>query len=164
MRIKTVGYVSLILIPCLLLAGHMVLIKKGYCYETGKFFSELDYKKIEDEAIERVWRSLHPKSIHVHGDGYDFYDPIIPYKDVMQFKEVNPECCYFTQKQIHPDVHRSKLSGDVYGYFILKYWIFRKYSDKIPNNQRHLHPPAQKEEKIFVLSTCGSFHHLEQFF
>ena len=142
----------------------MLLIRNGYCYETGKFFSELDYQSLEDRAVRIIWNQLRPIRNPNFWKDAEFYDPIIPYKDIETFKKVNPDCCRFTQEQLHPEVHRTLFSGKVYGYIILKYWVFRTYPDQVPEELRREYPPAKKEGEVFVVSTCGTFHYFSDFY
>lgn len=164
MRIKKVFYWFFMLSPFVFLGGHMLLIRNGYCYETGKFFSELDYQSLEDKAVEIIWNRLHPSKSSFSWKGVKYYDPIIPYKDIETFRKVNPDCCYFTQEQQHPAVQRTLFSGKVYGYIILRYWVFRSYPDQVPKERRHDYPPAKKEGEVFVVSTCGTFHYFSEFY
>lgn len=67
-------------------------------------------------------------------------------------------------EQIAPEGTGMRISGKVYGYIVLKYWIFRNYSEKTPDYRRKDFPLAKKEGEVFAIRTCGKLRPLLDIF
>lgn len=92
----------------------------GYCFKTGKYFSELNQQEMIDSYIPV---DDHRRSAAYDGNGR--YVDRLPYKNKAHFKALNPDCCKIF----------SYNTTDPQGKYFLEHEIPISYSDTLMGNQ-----------------------------
>lgn len=145
---QTFRIVILHLLFYLISGSFFALNHYGFCYKTGKFFSELDMQPKIDEIIREKAFS---KAINSSGRGKNYTVTYIPYPDIETFKKINPNCC---------EIRRG---GDLYATFYIRYWRFVRYPNNIPINMMFYHLSVEKTDDAYYISRCGDIHHFSDF-
>ena len=147
----------------LFITGIMIYLgNEGYCYKTGKFFDETPIQERIDKILMQHILSdgKQPRMVSYFGQGMRI-DPIIYYKNLEEFKKINPDCCkFYRYSDDIMDFPLARITGEIYGIIDIDYLVFRYYSGFVPNNGFEFNnglefPLVEKEGYIYFISRCG---------
>lgn len=145
----------------LFLVAYLKLLDNGFCYQTGKFFSQLDQEELINRGIEKLLVKHKPQAWLTYGfEGiYRYNDPIIPYQSIEEFKALNPYCCSFRKelgKEWSSEHFLKKITGEVYGYVYLEYITRRANPNNLPQELKSQYPPVVDSVTVFPIDNCGN--------
>lgn len=99
------------------------------------------------------------RAISAHNERYG-NNEIIPYKNIDEFKKMNPDCCHIhigdVKQESGPVSFYYKLNGDFYGYVLLDYqeiWVEEK--NKVN---------TRKAEWNYGINRCGELFDVPLYF
>ena len=129
---------------------------KGFCYKTGEFFDDVPIQdRIDNILMERILPNIKPKMVGYLGEG-DRFDPVISYRNLNEFKQINHNCCVFLRySEDVPDYIWARITGEIYGVVDIDFLEMRYYPGYISNNELEC-PLVERRGETLYISRCGT--------